>query len=35
MTGIRDFITNDELYIELGLKTGNQVFMTADMGGHT
>ncbi len=35
ITGICDFITNDELYIELGLKTGNQVFMTADLGGQT
>ena len=31
--GIRDFITNDELYIELGLNTGNQVIMAADLGG--
>ena len=33
--GIRDFITNDELYIELGRKPGNQVFITVEMDGQT
>lgn len=33
--GIRDFITNDELYTELGWKPGNQVFLAADLDGHS
>ena len=33
--GVRDFITNDELYIELGWKPGNQVFITAELDGQT
>ena len=29
--GISDFVTNDELYIQLGWKPGNNVFLTADL----
>ncbi|MCH8827659.1 MAG: ThuA domain-containing protein, partial [Chloroflexi bacterium] len=29
------FITNGELYIELGWQPGNQVFLTADLEGQT
>lgn len=29
--GIGDFVTNDELYIELAYKPGNDVFLTADL----
>ena len=31
--GISDFVTNDELYIKLALKPGNDVFLTADLDG--
>jgi len=29
--GISDFVTNDELYIQLGWKSGNEVFLTAEL----
>ena len=29
--GIEDFVTNDELYIQLGWKPGNNVFLTAEL----
>ncbi|MCH8062416.1 MAG: ThuA domain-containing protein [Chloroflexi bacterium] len=31
--GIREFITNDELYTDLSMKEGNQVFLTAEHNG--
>ena len=31
--GIEDFVTNDELYIKLALKPGNDVLLTADLDG--
>ena len=31
--GIGDFVTNDELYIKLALKPGNDVLLTADLDG--
>lgn len=35
--GITDFVTNDELYIQLGWRPGNDVFLTAELeeGTHT
>lgn len=29
--GLTDFVTNDELYIQLAFKPGNEVFLTADL----
>ena len=31
--GIEDFVTNDELYIQLAWRQGNDVFLTADLDG--
>lgn len=31
--GIGDLVTNDELYIKLAWKPGNDVFLTADLDG--
>ena len=31
--GIEDFVTNDELYIKLAWRPGNDVFLTADLDG--
>ena len=33
--GITDFTTKDELYVKLGYKPGNDVFMTAEYEGET
>ena len=33
--GITDFITNDELYMNLGWRPGNDVFLTGDSGDGT
>ena len=32
---ITDFVTNDELYTKLGWKSGNDVFLTAELDGET
>ena len=33
--GITDFVTNDELYTKMGWRSGNHVFMTAELDGVT